>query len=361
MRYIFLLSGDYIEIAKEEILSLINVENYKLLDRLLIAELKNDAKLLNKFQRLALTKRIYRLLFKCKINDVEKSMRNFDWNSVYRDNFCLRTHNFSDNNENSIKNKINKKNIKEYQEKDLARFVWHSVKNPKVDLENPKTKIEIFVIKDNVYCCLLIFENKEGFESRKANLRPFPHSSSLHPKLARAIINITGVKENEILIDPFCGTGGFLIEAGLMNIKAVGYDIYKPMIKGCIQNLKYYKIKDYKIKNKNAIDINDKFDYVVTDLPYGLNSNALVDYDKKSWKKGRINLKIQKDNFKQNLEQFYLKFLKNLRKKLKKKAVIVFPNYVNYRRLLKTSKFKIENEFSNYVHGSLTRKIVKLS
>ena len=68
----------------------------------------------------------------------------------------------------------------------------------------------------------------------------------------------------------------------------------------------------------------------------------------------------EKKDFYKNLEGFYLMFLKNLRKKLKKKAVIVFPNYVNYKKILKLSRFKIENEFSIYVHRSLTRKIVKI-
>ena len=86
------------------------------------------------------------------------------------------------------------------------------------------------------------------------------------------------LKEKEILLDPFCGTGGFLIEAGLMGIKSIGYDINKIMIKGCKDNLEYFKIKGYKIKTKNALNIDDKFNCLVTDLPYGLNSNAMTDY-----------------------------------------------------------------------------------
>ena len=125
--------------------------------------------------------------------------------------------------------------------------------------------------------------------------------------------------------------------------------------------MKHYKITDYKIKKRNAVEINDKFDYAVTDLPYGLNSNVISEYHKENWKKGRINKKVQTKNFVRDLENFYLRFLKNLRKKLNKKAVIVFPSYVNHRKLLKQSKFKIEFECSDYIHRSLTRKMVKVS
>ena len=45
---------------------------------------------------------------------------------------------------------------------------------------------------------------------------------------------------------------------------------------------------------------------------------------------------------------------------MKKKAVIVFPDFVNYRKLLKKAGFKIEKEFEQYIHRSLSRKVVKV-
>ncbi len=371
MKHIFLLSGDFVELAKEEILSLFDIKNYNLIGRLLIADLGNIDKNLSK--RLALTKGIFESLFECKINELEKIMKSFIWNSVYSGNFCLRIHNFDINNKKnpitkeSINAKSNKnfknKNIKKYSEKELAKHVWRSVQNPKVNLENPKTKIGLFFSGDNVYCGLGIFENNENLESRKSHLRPFPNPSSLHPKLARALVNISGIRENNSLLDPFCGTGGFLIEAGLMGIKSVGYDISRNMADGCKANLKYFKIKDYKIINRNALNIDKKIDYVITDLPYGLNSNVYLEFSKKSLKNqsNKINLKTNKKGQIKNIENFYLKFLKKLRKVLKKKAVIIFPSYVNYKKLIKNSGFKVEREFSVYVHRSLTRKVVKIS
>ncbi len=366
MEHIFFLSGDHVDLGEKEIISLFGFKNHRLVDRLLIAV--SDKNLDEKLaKRLALTKSIYRFLFECKTNDLTKTMKNFGWNSVYKDNFCVRIFHFEDspitkisNNEKNNK-KIKKYTQKKFSEKKLAGYIWRSVKKPKVILENPKTLINLFMVKNKVYCGLLIYTNKEDFESRKSHLRPFPHPSSLHPKVARALVNITGIKENEILLDPFCGTGGFLIEAGLMGIKTIGYDINKIMINGCSENLRYYHIKKYKIKRKDASDITAKFDYAVTDLPYGLNSNAMAMYEK-DWKKHRINKKIETKDFIKNLEKFYLSFLKNLRKKLEKnrKAVIVLPSYVNYKKLLKMSKFKLEMEFSIYVHRSLTRKIVKV-
>lgn len=360
MRYIFFLSGDYLDLGREEIASLFDIKSYKIIDNLLIADL-NDNK---KFQRLALTKSIYQFLFECKVDELSEIMKKYDWNSIYKNSFCIRVHNLNEknNNKNQLKNKINKKIKKSYSEKDLAGYIWRSITNPEVDLENPKTEIELFLIKNKVYCGLLIFKNRQNFEARKPNLRPFANPSSLHPKLARALVNIAGIKEDEVLLDPFCGTGGFLIEAGLMGIKTIGYDISKNMADGCEDNMKFFKIKNFKIKIKNALKINKKIDYVVTDLPYGLNSNVYLQYNKNSIndKSNKINLKINKENQIKNIENFYLKFLKKVRKILKKRAVIIFPSFVDYKKILKKSKFTIEKEFEICVHRSLTRKIVKI-
>ncbi len=350
MNHLFLLSGDYAALAKEEIISLFNLKNCRVIGSLLVADLgANEEGFAITIRRLALTKRICRLLFECKLGELARSMKRYDWNSIYKDDFCVRVHNF------------NKKNPKKFTEKKLAAHVWNSLRNPKVSLECPKTAIEVFITANKAFCGLVEYNNAEKFESRKPHLRQFRHPSSLHPKIARAFVNISGAQENNILLDPFCGTGGLLIEAGLMGIKAIGYDINKEMAEGCRENLKNFKIKNYKIFNVNALKISHKFDYAVTDLPYGLNSNIILEHGKGDWREHRINKKIQNNGFVESLENFYLLFLKTLRKKLKKNAVIIFPSYASHKKLLKAAKFTIEKEFSIYVHRSLTRRIVKIS
>ena len=245
MKYIFFLSGDYVGLGEDEIVSLFGIDDYKSIERLIIADLDDKRRVLNNaFKRLALAKSIYKLLFECKAHDLIETMKDFDWNSVYKDDFCVRLYDF--NNDDTITKKyINGKNNKnkiKISEKALAGYIWRSLENPKVNLENPKTLVQLFITKNRAYCGVLIYENREDFESRKAHLRPFPHPSSLHPKVARALVNLAGAKENEILLDPFCGTGGLLIEAGLMKIKVIGYDISKMMADGCIENLKNGKI-----------------------------------------------------------------------------------------------------------------------
>ncbi len=357
MKYIFLLSKEDLRLAKEEALSLFDKKG-KLINNLLFLETDN----IEKADRLAYTRKVYQFLFETNKKNLIKDIKEFNWQSIYKKNFCIRIRKLS-----PLKNGRAALNLRSkfmasqggttLKEKDLASHIWKTLKNPKVNLKNPKTSIEFFITKDKIYTVKLIKELKQSFESRKAHKKPELHPTALNPKLARALINLAAA-EKEIM-DPFCGAGGILIEAALINIKPIGYDLYKVMLKKAKTNLDYCKIKNYKLINQDALKIKKKYNYIITDVPYGLNSAIWV-------KKGKENKKIplKQNNRKQslkNLEDFYLKFLKNLKKILKKKAVVIFPNYVNYKKLIKKANLKIEKEFSQFIHRSLTRKIVVLS
>jgi len=180
--------------------------------------------------------------------------------------------------------------------------------------------------------------SKKGFLSRRAHLLPAGHPTSLHPKLARAMVNLTGCKTGGFLLDPFCGAGGILIEAGLIGCKVVGFDIDSVMLKRAKINLAYVGIDDYKLEQKNATTLSKHYDYIVTDLPYGRNSKL-----------------SEKD-----LEKLYLKFFKVLKKIKPKKAIVGLPDFIDYSKLIKKTKLKIKKEFDWYLHKSLTKKILIL-
>ncbi len=315
MKHAFLLSGENISLAKAEVLALLGKEKARLVDKLLFLDVTD----IKNIDRLAYTNKVYSFLFSCKIKDLKKNMQNFNWQEVYKKDFCLR---------------INDSNKSGFSEAKLAGYVWNKVSKPKVNLKNSKTKIELFFIKNKFYCCLLIKELRHGFSRRKAHLRPGFAPTSLNPKLARCLVNLTGIKKG-VLADCFCGAGGILIEAGLMGLKPVGYDIDKEILNKCRKNLDFYKIKNHKLFNKDALEIRNKIDYLVTDLPYGQSA------------------KIKEKNL-------YPAFLKVLKRNLKKKAVVVFPNKANCKKLIKQTRLHIKEEFSYYVHKSLTKEIVVL-
>ncbi len=150
-------------------------------------------------------------------------------------------------------------------------------KNLKVDLEEPDIIIKIL---DKFFCREIYKIDRSQFEKRRGSKRPFSIPTTMHPRLARAMINLSEIKENEVLLDPFCGTGGILIEAGLLGIKVIGIDIKRELIEGCKRNLEYYGIKNYELYNEDMRNVDIKVDAVVTDFPYGRASHLSDKMDK---------------------------------------------------------------------------------
>ncbi len=115
--------------------------------------------------------------------------------------------------------------------------------------------------------------NKRDFKDRRAPMRPFFSPVSLDPKLARFMVNMSRTKPGDTILDPFCGTGGVLIEAGLVGRNILGNDSSLQMVMGARMNLKYYGLTG-NIVNRPVedLELDHKVDAVVTDLPYGRNS-----------------------------------------------------------------------------------------
>jgi tRNA (guanine10-N2)-dimethyltransferase len=107
------------------------------------------------------------------------------------------------------------------------------------------------------------------------------------------MVNLSSIKMGKTLLDPFCGTGGILIEAGLIGVKTIGSDIEEKMIEGCKKNLDYYKIRNYKLYRSDIGDISKKIDLVdaiVTDLPYGKSTTTKGEEMKKLYERAFMNI-----------------------------------------------------------------------
>ncbi|MEM4268474.1 MAG: methyltransferase domain-containing protein [Candidatus Woesearchaeota archaeon] len=263
------------------------------------------------FERLAYTKSAFDLLFCCDIYELEENIAKTDWNEEVKGPFMIRTVYLG---------------RKMFDERYIANKVWGDIKNPIVNLRTPETVLVFFFV-NKVYCCRKIWENKEDFRNRRAHLRPGKHPVSLHPQLARAAVNMSGLSQGTIC-DPFCGTGGILIEAALMGYKIVGYDINQKMIDKAEANLVYFGINDYTLAIADAISLKGFYDAIVTDLPYCRNTT---------------------------MKGTYASFLKNAYK-CTERLVVMVPEGTT----LVIDRWKKLAEFSYYIHKSLTKKIVVL-
>lgn len=128
--------------------------------------------------------------------------------------------------------------------------------------------------------------NQEGqgggtFALRGATDRAYFRPVSLDPRLARTMVNLTRSlgEPPERIIDPFCGTGGILIESTLCGIPVFGSDLDARMVEGSRQNLEQIKVNPslYELFTYDATRLEDLWSEMegsafVFDPPYGRNS-----------------------------------------------------------------------------------------
>ncbi len=115
--------------------------------------------------------------------------------------------------------------------------------------------------------------NRSSFELRRPSKRPFSVPTTMHPRIARALVNLSEVRKGEKLLDPFCGAGGILIEGAMIGAKCIGIDVKKKLIEGCKKNLDFYGLQNYELHAMDMREGDFKVDAIVTDFPYGRASH----------------------------------------------------------------------------------------
>jgi tRNA (guanine10-N2)-dimethyltransferase len=123
---------------------------------------------------------------------------------------------------------------------------------------------EIFVTEE-----LWKYSSKR-FADREVIKRPAFNPSSLSPKLARLLLNLANARES--VLDPFCGVGGILLEAGALGIKATGVEIDGHWADYARKNAEHYGF-GARVETADFLEWKGgKFECIVTDLPYGKSS-----------------------------------------------------------------------------------------
>ena len=150
-------------------------------------------------------------------------------------------------------------------------------KKNSVNLKEPDTVVRMQMCdKVHMYIEQRV-TNVESLEERKVGERPFFSPISLHPKFARALINLTGVKKGGTVLDPFCGTGGIVIEAAAMGMKAMASDFDEEMVIGTQENMDFYGLDLADFEVLDIGEIGNRFhdvDAICTDPPYGRSTKT---------------------------------------------------------------------------------------
>ena len=152
-----------------------------------------------------------------------------------------------------------------------GKIIEQTVQNVSVDLARPKKPLVAIVYDEKFLLGLETYRRKPGsLASRRPRKRPVFHPSTMPPKLARCMVNLARPKKGDLVLDPFCGVGGLLIEAGLIGCRPLGCDLKLKMIRGSIANLKYFGIEPAGVVLADArVPPFGTVDRIVTDPPYG--------------------------------------------------------------------------------------------
>jgi tRNA (guanine10-N2)-dimethyltransferase len=325
-KYLFELGGENIELGKCEAIELLKTEKYepKLVhdwENIIILDVLQE---INKrvIRRLGMTKRVSKVLYYSNKHKLDKILEKIPIIDIKKKSFAIRL--------------IKKNGI---SEKEIAIKLGEKIpKKNKIDLSKPDVKILYYSDKKTI---ISIWErNLQTYYTKclkhHIRYRPFFSPIGIHPRISRSMVNLSNSMKGDKVIDPFCGTGGILIDIAHMQIEAIGIDILKKMVENSVGNLKHYNLKGLVVNG----DINDiknyKFKAIVTDPPYGLSTTT----------KG------------EGVKELMSRSMEIFRKTMKKEQRVVMA--VSNPKLINLNDFTLIHKFEWYIHKSLTRYILVL-
>jgi tRNA (guanine10-N2)-dimethyltransferase len=222
-------------------------------------------------------------------------------------------------------------------QKEFERMIGTMIAGP-VSLKNPEVEYRAILSEDRCYFGkVLITFDRGSFDARNPGKRDFFHPGVMMPRMARTLVNIAGIQPGNTMLDPFCGTGGILIEAHLLGARAIGSDFDPLMIRGSRQNISG---SDLMLADATCLPFSDHaVDAVVTDFPYGQS------------------VCIKKSD---TMDRLYGDALEEIGRVLKtgKRAVVVTHRDISP---IAAEYFTILQRHDQRVHKSLTRRVLVLA
>jgi tRNA (guanine10-N2)-dimethyltransferase len=182
-------------------------------------------------------------------------------------------------------------------------------------------------------------ESERDFGERQPTDRPFFQPGSMAPMDARALANIAGAGPGRRILDPMCGTGGTLIEAGLVGADLIGTDAQWKMVRGTAENLDtLVPDADAAVARADATALplrDGVVDGVVFDAPYGRQSKIAT----------------------HRLEDLVEGALSEVARVSSDEATCVLMADRDWHEAVSATDWRVTDRFERFVHRSLTRHV----
>jgi tRNA (guanine10-N2)-dimethyltransferase len=277
---LFILSGEHATLPRAELCAILEAEGHPFKiggqkNRLLLVEV-NPQGAIQATQRAALVNTASIVLFEVNMLEQEilHALKEIDFTRWLQPNarFGVKV--------TRLQREVKAVDIDTLQAK-IGSKIWSAMKG-KVEVELTSPDIWFLgVINGNRFFFgpFLAARDRKGFFQRRSPLRPFFVPSAIHPKIARVMVNLSRAAAGGVFFDPFCGTGGLLLEAAGIGCIPIGVDIDVNILSGCIQNLSHYKtvFNGTLSDARNPPMCSDVVDIIATDPPYGRSSSTKGD------------------------------------------------------------------------------------
>ncbi len=226
--YAFELSGEHESLPRCEALALVEIfsdryQETSSLDQCLIIEAEGlDVQALGR--RLAMTHRIIEVMAVCDA-DLEDLARSVAILPLPDKSYRVRA--------KRIRNASPGADAVEHE---IGRVLFG--RGFRADLKRPELNLRAIITSKKIVLGMEAARvDRSSFEARRPHLKPFFHPGVLMPRMARALVNLTQIREGERLLDPFAGTCGILVEACLMGIEGLGIEVQNRLVRGALCNL----------------------------------------------------------------------------------------------------------------------------
>ena len=191
--------------------------------------------------------------------------------------------------------------------------------------------LELFCIKEGssfIFGRGIASTDPRNYKKRDTNRpsRVFTHGTSI--RTAQIMVNMLGLKKGLKIVDPFCGTGTFLIESLIKGYDVVGIDNDSEFVNFTKKNVIWAK-KEYNLNNNSEIFLGDS-----RKIKLSADSSVFEPYMGPFLK--NLPTKNEALKIKQQLEALYFKVFKNLYNCLSSdaKIVCILPDFI-------TNKFEL--------------------
>ena len=172
---------------------------------------------------------------------------------------------------------VNKTFRQEDLERNVGTLVKQQVPRLKANLSVPDLKFAC-VLFDNSFLIGISSSSKPSglIAPRRPRKRPVFHPSTMPPKIARCMVNLSRAIPGGTFLDPFSGVGGISIEAAVIGCNVVGMDASPRMLRGARRNLRYFDLNPLGFIHGDARHTPlHSLDAIATDPPYGRGSSTM--------------------------------------------------------------------------------------